>query len=401
MSDSYKVYHLSIPGINSELFKHPFYLNKCRKIDFNGVINEREIITDHGVDYISLAPKFKPHSDYEMMLQSTDSKVKSPITSLTDEAVQYIFGTGREFIRFLSDKEVVDRYGLEGGYPYLVFNYDEFTTDRHSGMSKKPFHLHLNSWKKDTIDNIQEINVDEVSPFYYASVVDPIFDLTRVLAKDALECDELKDFIEPVNPMCGNQEIYYSSVYRIKPGWEFLSDEQFSFMLKTVHRKLEERYKEILRCFCGTDELPQLYTRHLLLPRSEIMRNISTSKMQDSTKEALVKLIDRVRSITPEQFIEISKNTDYRDTIIPMRWLAYSLGFFSNAYINQNNPIGEQELYMNCTPRLFTKIGGASIMNFPDNSLVKIDRGEGNIDSSEFERRLEFHREFAKRLRLR
>ena len=401
MDRNYKIYHLSIPGINKELFNHPLYLNKCRKINFNGVINEREIITEKGTDYISLAPKFKPHSDYEMMLQSTDSIVKSPITSLTDEAVSHIFTTGQEFIKFLSEKEVIEKYGLNGGYPYLVFNYDEYTTDRHSGMSKKPFHLHLNSWKKDTIGNIERINVDEVSPFYYESVVDPIFDLTQTLAKDALDCDELKDFIEPVKPTCGNQEIYYSSVYRIKKGWEFLSDEQFSFMLKTVHRKLEERYKEILRCFCGTDEIPKLYTRHLLLPRNEIINNIVSSEMQDTTKEVLIKLIDRVRSITPEQFQEISKNTDYRDTIIPMRWLAYSMGFFSNTYIDEKSPICEQNLYMNCTPRLFTKIGGASIMNFPEHSLVKIDRGEGDISKEEFERRAEFHQDFAKKLKLR
>ena len=29
---------------------------------------------------------------------------------------------------------------------------------------------------------------------------------------------------------------------------------------------------------------------------------------------------------------------------------------------------------MNVTPRLFTKIGGASVMNFSEHSLVKIDR---------------------------
>ena len=81
-----KVYNLSIPGINKEFFKHPFYLNKCRKINFNGVINESVFERSDGTsDYISLAPKFKPHSDYEMMLQSTDSVVKSPITSLSDD----------------------------------------------------------------------------------------------------------------------------------------------------------------------------------------------------------------------------------------------------------------------------------------------------------------------------
>ena len=49
---------------------------------------------------------------------------------------------------------------------------------------------------------------------------------------------------------------------------------------------------------------------------------------------------------------------------------------------------------MNVTPRLFTKIGGASLMNFPEYVLVKIDRGEGNINQEQFDERVEFQREF-------
>lgn len=394
-----KVYNLSIPGINKDFFKHPFYLNKCRKINFNGVINESVFDRGDGTsDYISLAPKFKPHSDYEMMLQSTDSVVKSPITSLSDDAIHHIFGTGYDFVRFYSDKDNIEDLGMDGGYLYLVFNYDEFTTDRHSGMSKKPFHLHLNSWKKSTIDRIKEINKDEVSPYYYESVVDPIFDLTKVLAHDALDCDELKPFLESCDPMCGEQNISYSSIYRLKGGWKFLDSEDFPKMMKIIHEKLEERYKDILECFCGVREMPELYTRHMLLSEDEILSNIAGSDMQDSTKEALVQLMSRVRSISPEEFQEISKNTDLRDSIIPMRWLAYSIGFFSNNYIDKDNPIVEQDAYMNCTPRLYTKIGGASIMNFPERSLVKIDRGEGNISEDEFNTRVDMHKKFVKTL---
>lgn len=399
MEKNKKVYNLSIPGINKDLFNHPLYLNKCEKIDFNGVIKEVKITGENGHDYISLAPKFKPHSDYELMLQSTDSIVKSPITSLTDEAVHYIFTTGYDFVRYFSQKDNIDEFGMDGGYVYLVFNYDEFTTDRHSGMSKKPFHLHLNSWKKDTIDKISIIDKDKVSPFYYQSVVDPIFDLTRILTRDALDCEELNKYLDVSNPICGDQEIYYSSVYKVKEGWKFLESEDFIEVLKLIHNKLEERYKEILQCFSAKTEVPELYTRHLLLENKKIIENITNSKLQESTKIKLLELIDRVHSITPEQFKEISKNTDYRDTLIPLRWLAYSIGFFSNDVINLSSPLEEKDVYMNCTPRLYTKIGGASIMNFPNYSLVKIDRGEGDISELEFENRVKMHESFVRTLR--
>lgn len=396
--DKFKVYHLSIPGKDKEMFNRPFYLNKSKRINFDGIINEKEIITEEGEDYISLAPKFKPHSDYEMMLQTTDNVVKSPSTSLTDEAIHYIFGTGYKFIEFLSDKETVEKYGMDGGYPYLVFNYDEFTTDRHSGMSKKPFHLHLNSWKKKTIDRITQIDKETANPYYYASVVDPVFDLTRTLCYDALDCEELNKYLEKANPICGDQEIFYSGVFKVKGGWEFLDSKEFPKMLKTIHNRLESRYKEILKCFTGKDTMPELYTRHILLPQCRIVDNIVEADFQDSTKEALVKLLPKVRSITDEEFQELCKNTDLRDTIIPMRWLAYSVGFFSNDYIDKNKPYKENTLYMNCTPRLYTKIGGASIMNFPEKSLVKIDRGEGIYSQEEFDSHVEFQKEFAKTL---
>jgi len=401
MNNEFKVYNLSIPGIGKKSFENNFYSGTCEKIQFSGIINEQKIISKKNTDYITLAPKFIPHSDYELMLQSTDSIIKSPITSLSNEAIDYIFNTGYNFIEFLSNKDVINKYELNDGYPYLVFNYDEFTTDRHSGMSKKPFHLHLNSWTKNTINNIKQIDKNRVSSFYYESVVDPIFDITQVLARDALNCDELKDYIEPVKVFCGNQEISYSSLYKIKKGWAFLKSEELATILKTIHEKLEKRYVEILECFTGQKSIPELYTRHIILPKNVILNNILKSDMQESTKSALVILIDKVRNITPEQFREISKDSDYRDSVIPLRWLAYSIGMFSNTYIKNDKPYVDQPLYMNVTPRLYTKIGGASIMNFPDYSLVKIDRGKGYVDSDEFEKKMEFHRQFAKTIGIR
>ena len=54
---------------------------------------------------------------------------------------------------------------------------------------------------------------------------------------------------------------------------------------------------------------------------------------------------------------------------------------------------------MNCTPKLYTKIGGASIMNFPNYALVKIDRGEGNFSQEEFEEHVSFQKDFVKTLK--
>ena len=397
MDDEYKVYQLKTKGIEKSMFEIPFYQkNKCEKIPFSGIIKEQKIITPDSVDYITLAPKFKPHSDYEMMLQSTDSVCKSPITSLSDDAVRYIFQTGYNYIEFLTRKKTIQQFGLNNAYPYLVFNYDEYTTDRTSGMSKKPFHLHLNSWKKESIEKISEIDRTRVSPYYYRSIIDPMFEFDQALIRETLDCEELREYLEPADVICGNQGIEYSSVYRIKKGWDFLNDPKLPNVLKIIHSKLEAKYIEVLKSFTGKDYVPQEGTRHILLPKDIIEENIDKSKMQDNVKQALISLSKRLNSVTPEQFKKLSQKAELRDTFISLRWLAYSVGIFSNNYLNPNENYKKNKVYMNVTPRLFTKIGGASIMNFPEQSLVKIDRGEGNINQKQFDERMEFQHDFYK-----
>ena len=134
----------------------------------------------------------------------------------------------------------------------------------------------------------------------------------------------------------------------------------------------------------------------MLLPKDVIESNIDKSKMKDEVKATLISLSKRLESITPEQFQKLSKNPEMRDTFISLRWLAYSLGIFSNDYIDPNIDYRDNDVYMNVTTRLFTKIGGASLMNFPEHSLVKIDRGEGNINQKEFDERMEFQHDFYK-----
>lgn len=399
MSTIIKPYHLEMPGICEKMFDIPFYQNECEKILFNGVINEHKIQSKEGTDFISLAPKFKPHSDYEIMLQSTDSKLKSSITSLSDLAVHYIFSIGYDYIKYLSNERVIEEYGLDGGYPYLVFNYDEFTTDRHSGMSKKPFHLHLNSWKKETINNIKPIEYEKVSSYYLESVIDPIFDITQILTRDVINGKTLSEYLESVNVYCGTSDINYSAVYKITGGWNTLLTRNFVLILKDIHNKLEDRYIDILKMFTGKDSVPELYTRHLLLPEDIIKKSIDESIYSLEYKEALYKLVQKVQSISPERFNELCKNSNLRDTLIPLRWLAYSVGLFSNSFISSDKPIINQDLYINITPRLFTKIGGASIMNFPEQPLVKIDRGNGKLTQSTFDEHVEFQKGFVKELK--
>ena len=82
----------------------------------------------------------------------------------------------------------------------------------------------------------------------------------------------------------------------------------------------------------GKKYVPPEGTRHILLPKDIIEGNIDQSKMRDNVKQSLISLSKRLKSITPEQF----KMPELRDTFICLRWLAYSVGIFSNKYIDPN-----------------------------------------------------------------
>ena len=394
MSKEVSAYNLSVPGVGKEFFSSNFYKTKCKKIDFDGVIKEYLLESEIQTDYISLASKFIPHSDYELMLMSTDSICKSSINSLSDLAIDKILETAFKYIQFVNVASNVEKYGLIGGYPYLVYNYDEFTFDRYSPPTHKDFHLHMNFFQSNTMKKISVINESNVSSFYYKSVVEPIFEISQILARDALLTSEFDDYIEYVEPQLGNQDVFYSAVYLIKDGWNFFHSYALAELLKKVHTKLEDRYIEILQCLCGADCPPTLYTRHKLLPMEVIKNNIMASKMQNSTKNALLGFVGRLKDIDANLFQKISKKPNFRDSMISLRWLSYSVGFFSNSFISYEKPYMEQPMYMNVSPKLFTKIGGASIMNFPNYPLVKLDRNSGIMSHDKFEFYSSFHRDF-------
>lgn len=86
----------------------------------------------------------------------------------------------------------------------------------------------------------------------------------------------------------------------------------------------------------GKKYVPPEGTRHILLPKDIIEGNIDQSKMRDNVKQSLISLSKRLKSITPEQFKMLSQKPELRDTFICLRWLAYSVGIFSNEYIDPN-----------------------------------------------------------------
>ena len=96
-----------------------------------------------------LINKIHPHALYDMMIITMQKREKLSLEDLSIEEKKTVMETCVEFFRFVFKQENIYKYGLDGGYPYIVFNCDLGMNDRKSGMSIKRFHVHLNCWKKE------------------------------------------------------------------------------------------------------------------------------------------------------------------------------------------------------------------------------------------------------------
>lgn len=90
-----------------------------------------------------------------------------------------------------------------------------------------------------------------------------------------------------------------------------------------------------------------------------------------------------------ERLLKIISISKYKDNFILKGGMLVSamLGIDSRTIMDMNTTIKGFPL---------TKDNITSLMNFPEHFLVKIDRGEGNIDQREFDERMEFQHDFYK-----
>jgi hypothetical protein len=385
-----QLYNLNMPAIDKEsIMDIPFLNYPCRHEKYKGVMDE---IVNGDKDYISLLYKFYSHSDYELALLSNNGVIQSAITDLPHGSSRTMFELAYQLIQFLSSQYTIDRYGTEEGYPYIVYNYDEYTTDRGSGMSLKGFHLHLNFWKKETIRRIMPIHTKDISAIKLKELVDPLFAFARELLSDVLDHKKYDEYITPA----GNVILNYAQVYHVKKGWDFIKTPNFSALLADVHLGLNQAYINILEAFTGKTTPPPHGSRHALLEQEQIEKNIDELCLSDQVKSGLCNLSKHMKNISSEQITWLQNKPQLLNSVLSLRWLAYSIGLFSHSYIEADKLFQNQPLYMNVALRLFSKIGGASIMNFPDHDYVNIVRNTGNISIDDFANRIDFLRDFLK-----
>lgn len=85
-----------------------------------------------------LMDKLYPHSLLDFMLMSNNFKnYKLAITDYNRDEFHYLANLVFEYINFIKQDEITNKYDMNHGHFHISFNYDPYTVDRPSSMSKK------------------------------------------------------------------------------------------------------------------------------------------------------------------------------------------------------------------------------------------------------------------------
>jgi hypothetical protein len=333
-----------------------------------------------------------------MMVLAADEVPKSSVVDLSARTIQVLQMLGYWFLEFIGDAEIIRRFHLDNGCFHFCFNYDRDTIDRESGMTEKRFHLHLNYWSGEEVDQSSPVCFGTLSSLAWRRrLLDPIAFLGASIAYDLLGGQVVG---VPLLPLDHDRDLQLGLPAGIKirfDNWSILTGWRLTDIIRTLHIQFYEGWRRISRALTGTDTPPGAWYRHRLLPLAEIIQNIHMIPgLSEMSQAGLVVLANTLRDI-PQRLMEFLKQRQWlRVRHLSMGGLNYSLGLYSQARNRVGEPlINSGPVYLVVQFKLFADIGGAGISYMGDVPVVRISRGEGFFFTAEdIQRRTAFQQAF-------
>lgn len=334
-------------------------------------------------DRVAFIEKAFPHSRYDLMMLASDEQVKCAVTDLADQTKQFMFAAAGRFIGFISQADVISRYGLDGGHLHLAFNYDRYTTDRENSMCcDKRFHLHLNYWPGDELGLLRPVrwgDIPEVTLRW--RLIDPLAHLTGLVMRD--RCRELAPGLPlmPVDP--GRDEaIGLPAGPKIEfPGWSVLRDREFVTIMDSIHEVADSAYQEIHVAFTGERSKPRVWSRPSLLPREQIARNLrETAWLSDDTRRLLTRLAFVLRDVTAARMRSFRDGQADPVRGLTLGGLDYAITMFCQQRNSAGAPLADAgPVYLVMHGKLFADVGGAGLPSIGSIPVVRLDRASGHV----------------------
>ncbi|MEO2248515.1 hypothetical protein ABGB00_01580 [Staphylococcus saprophyticus] len=303
-----------------------------------------------------LMDKMNPHSLLDFMLISDNLKEpKVSITDYTEEEIKYLGILVFEYINYIKQNDIINKYNLENGFFHISFNYDPYTIDRPSGMSKKFFHIHFNYFQNFQISSkvVKKINLN-TSNKLHKMMVDKGTILYQYIYYDYYKNSKFE--------MISKNEINEN----IPPGIVFKIGDYQNILTKDFFELLNEIH-------CNLKYLHKFFTNYLFdinIPNNSIFKRLNKKKyvnelieeldkVSDSSKEILKSFMNQLHDLNYRSEIHFLNSKKLREEHLIFDQLNYSMSIISNHPNTQEiDKKMEKNLYLVVQPKLFSKKGG-------------------------------------------
>jgi hypothetical protein len=355
-----------------------------------------------GRSRVGFVEKAFPHSYYDLMLLAADDEIRCSFSDLDPAVKQFTLALAADFVDFLSDPDVSRRYGLDGGYLHLAYNYDRYTTDRDNSMCcDKRFHLHLNYWVAKELADLRPIEWGDISDLQLRqNLIDPVAYLSEMIMRDRVMGRALPAGLMTVDAD-RDQELGLPAGPKIEfPDWSFLRDPSFAEVLVGLHREAECAYAELYEDFIGEPYQPRVWERPRLLPRDRIEANLRARPwLSPDTLEGLLLLSRTLVNIEDLGVPAMAQVDPGSLGKIVLAGLDYAVTLFRPARNTIECPLnrgGPVYLVMHC--KMFGTMGGAGLPTIDSVPVVRLDRSRGELFSADqVEQRRRLRAEFLNR----
>ncbi|MBO8086052.1 MAG: hypothetical protein J7D61_08425 [Marichromatium sp.] len=358
-------------------------------------------IGDADTSELLLIDKTAPHARHDLMLVAP--RAGATPDALDPASAARFWGCALNFVRFVSDPAVIERFGLDGGQLHLALNCDPHTRDRESVQASKQLHLHLIHWDASELAPLSapQPTLATLAPHDRRQALDPAtLPGARLIAERlaALPLGIPGARVVPVDParqLAGLDPL--GCTLRL-PGWETLASPAFGALIARLHRCLDGLAGELLDALTGQRTPPSPWRRHRLRPVAARRAALETLDCSAASRAELAALAERLRDLAPATAARLARATPARrQQLMTLDQPSYALTLRVPARTRTATPpLAAREIELGIQPKLFCGIGGAGLLGIDALPCVRIVRGVGTLSPAQWRQRLAFQQDFAR-----
>jgi len=355
-----------------------------------------------GGDRLALVDKAIPHAHFDLMLSEASERDKPSPVDVAPLTGRVLWRTGLEFVRFVSDPQIMTAYDLADGALHLALNCDPDTRDRESVQAAKQFHLHLLYW---SAGELAQLAGAAETPLHYDAhtrrqLLDPFGFVGARLVTALLRTLDLG--LVGAEVLDGDDDAVAAghrppgALLRL-PGWVVLAEPAFEQLIRRLHRRLTALARLLLAAFTGRGDVPVPWQRHTLRGRDGIATALAALNLPAESAAALDALAAALRDLPPTVLARLRCGSPaLRKHLMTLNPPSYALNLFAPGRNRPSAPTAAASaVYLSVQPKLFSGTGGAGLLALDGLPSVRVCRGAGHFSVAQWHRRAALQRAFA------